>query len=128
LWFLQSWSRRVSALEEAIVRAPVKELPVLPETGQKELDRIVSALNRLNLKLKIPRRSARVEREPCEGRPAGRRGGMAAEVAHEMASILFWRWMPETGRLKTESILRPGVLKPEASEGAYGIESAGLGS
>src|SRR5438034_3476059 len=41
LWFLQNWTTRVRALEDAIAATPPEELPPLRPTGERELDRIV---------------------------------------------------------------------------------------
>ncbi len=49
LWLMSSlrrWTRRVGALEEAIASTPLEELPRLRAVGERELDRVVSALQR----------------------------------------------------------------------------------
>jgi hypothetical protein len=65
LWFLQRWLRQVAALEESIAASPVDDLPPLSETGQKELDRIVLALNRLS----APTINTPFLRSPANSRP-----------------------------------------------------------
>src|SRR5438093_194574 len=111
LWFLQRWSRRVAALEESIAIAPVEELPLLPETGQKELDRIISALNRLSAKLRKAREEshglsqslAKADRMAVVGR-------MAAEVAHELRNpIAAMRLRAENALAKTPEHHRGGL-------------------
>ena len=85
LWFLQRWSHRVAALEESIAAAPVEDLPLLPDTGQKELDRIVSALNRLSAKLRKSREEAHeLSQSLAKADRMAVVGRMAAEVAHEI--------------------------------------------
>jgi hypothetical protein len=39
------WSRHVSQIEKSLQAHDITELPALPATGERELDRIVTALN-----------------------------------------------------------------------------------
>jgi signal transduction histidine kinase len=100
LWFLQSWTARVRALEDAIAATPPEELPPLRPTGERELDRIVNALNQLNVKLKTVRDESRALTEKL-GR-ADRTvalGRMAAQIAHEIRNPIA------SMRLKAENAL-----------------------
>jgi hypothetical protein len=101
----------VSSLEESIASAPADELPLLAETGQKELDRIVSALNRLNARLKksleesreLSQRFAKADRMAVVGR-------MAAEVAHEIRNpIAAMRLRAENALAKSVDYHRSGL-------------------
>ena len=85
LWFLHSWTARVRALEHAIAMTPPEELPPLRTTGERELDRIVAALNQLNAKLKTAHDESRTltERLSRADRAAAL-GRMAAQFAHEI--------------------------------------------
>ncbi len=79
------WARHVRAIERALAGAGVGGMPAVPLTGERELDRIVGALNDAGYRLAEARResealSARVARSE---RLAGL-GRVAAGVAHEI--------------------------------------------
>jgi len=107
---LQNWSARVRALENAIVSTPVEELPPLRVTGERELDRIVAALNQLNAKLKaalgesrqLSERLARSDRTAALGR-------MAAQIAHEIRNPIA------AMRLKAENALAKPLEQQSAA-------------
>lgn len=85
LWCLQNWTARVRALESAIAAAPVEELPPLQPTGERELDRLVSALNQLSAKLKTARDEAlSLSEKLARADRAAALGRMAAQFAHEI--------------------------------------------
>jgi signal transduction histidine kinase len=85
LWLLQRWSRHVTTLEETIARAPIEALPPLPETGLKELDRIILALNHLNVRFKEEREeSSKLSKELARAERLAALGRMASGVAHEI--------------------------------------------
>jgi signal transduction histidine kinase len=100
LWSLQSWRSRVRTLEEAIATTPSDELWAMRPTGERELDRIVAALNQLSAKLRTARdesralteKLARADRTTALGR-------MAAQVAHEIRNPIA------SMRLKAENAL-----------------------
>jgi len=100
LWFLHSWTARVRALEHAIAMTPPEELPPLRTTGERELDRIVAALNQLNAKLKTAHDESRTltERLSRADRAAAL-GRMAAQFAHEIRNPIA------SMRLKAENAL-----------------------
>ncbi len=56
LWLLRRrWSNQVDQLEQAIAAYPLEQLPHIPETGERELDRIVAAVNHLSKRLAAAR-------------------------------------------------------------------------
>jgi hypothetical protein len=89
LLLLRRWTRRVSELEEAIVSTPLEDLPILRDTGQRELDRVVAALNHLNARLKAAREDgARLGRDLARADRLAALGRMAAGLTHENATKL----------------------------------------
>ncbi|SRR5579884_34637 len=78
LLLLRRWSRQVGKLENAIAGYPLEQLPELPDTGEKELDRIVTAINQLSTRLAL----AREESEKLSKRLA--QSDRLAALAHEI--------------------------------------------
>ena len=113
VWLLSSlrrWTRRVGALEEAIASTPLEELPPLSATGERELDRIVTAFNRLNARLKSSREdSARLGRDLARSDRLAALGRMAAGLAHEIGNPLA------AMRLRSENAL---AAEPERARAA----------
>jgi signal transduction histidine kinase len=92
---LYSWSRRIVGLEAALAghEAPSTDLPLLPLTGERELDRLVNALNATGARLADERRRASAaERLAAVGRLAA---GLAHEIRNPIAAM----------RLKAENAL-----------------------
>ena len=92
---LYSWSRRIVQLEAALAghEAPRTDLPLLPLTGERELDRLVNALNATGVRLADERRRASAaERLAAVGRLAA---GLAHEIRNPIAAM----------RLKAENAL-----------------------
>ncbi len=125
LWLLMAlrrWTRRLTTLEEAIASTPLEKLPPLAPTGERELDRIVAAFNRLNDRLKTSREdSARMGRDLARADRLAALGRMAAGLAHEIGNPLaamrlrcenalaaeperaqtaLWAILPQIGRLE----------------------------
>lgn len=118
LWLLRSlrrWTRRLTALEESIAATPLEDLPPLAPTGERELDRVVAAFNRLNERLKISREdSARMGRDLARSDRLAALGRMAAGLAHEIGNPLAAMRLrsenalaaePERARVALEAIL-----------------------
>ena len=118
LWLLRSlrrWTGRLATLEEAIAATPLEDLPPLAPTGERELDRVVAAFNRLNGRLKISREEgARMGRDLARSDRLAALGRMAAGLAHEIGNPLAAMRLrsenalaadPERARVALEAIL-----------------------
>jgi signal transduction histidine kinase len=92
---LVAWSRKIARLEVALAARETGrgELPALARTGERELDRLVDALNATGEQLKDERqRAAAAERLAAVGRLAA---GLAHEIRNPIAAM----------RLKAENAL-----------------------
>jgi hypothetical protein len=88
LWLghtLLVWTRHVRNIETSLANAGPQDLPELTRTGERELDRIIDALNDAGKRLLASRREAEAmaERAARAERLAGL-GRVAAGVAHEI--------------------------------------------
>jgi signal transduction histidine kinase len=95
---LYSWSRKIALVERALETTDhaAAELPRLPRTGERELDRLVDALNATGERLSVERRRAAVaERLAAVGRLSA---GLAHEIRNPIAAM----------RLKAENALASG--------------------
>lgn len=84
-WLTSVWGRHVAAIETTLGRHDLETLPQMPVTGERELDRIVSALNEAGQRLVQARRQAEamVSQVTAAERLASL-GRVAAGVAHEI--------------------------------------------
>jgi signal transduction histidine kinase len=92
---LYSWSRKIIRLEAALVnhQAGQADLPALPRTGERELDRLVDALNATGARVaEEHRRATSAERLAAVGRLTA---GLAHEIRNPIAAM----------RLKAENAL-----------------------
>jgi signal transduction histidine kinase len=79
------WSRHVSQTEGALKAHDIADLPALPTTGERELDRIVTALNEAGQRLAAARQRAdRLANQLAVGERLAAIGRMAAGLAHEI--------------------------------------------
>jgi signal transduction histidine kinase len=79
------WSRQVGRIETTLKAYDIADLPALPMTGERELDRIVAALNEAGRKLALARQTAdRLARQVATGERLAAIGRVAAGVAHEI--------------------------------------------
>jgi signal transduction histidine kinase len=97
-WFLYGFSGRIARLEAALAapRPDGEDLPRLERTGERELDRLVEALNAAGGRLRDARtRAVAAERLAAVGR-------LAASIAHEIRNPIA------AMRLKAENALVSG--------------------
>jgi signal transduction histidine kinase len=100
---LLGWSRRLRRLESALASGS-DELPKLEPTGQRDLDRIVAALNRAGHRLAEARRTAEtLVRQAAEDKRLVSLGRVVAGVAHEIRNPIA------AMRLKAENAIAAGA-------------------
>ncbi|GLH80233.1 hypothetical protein SSBR45G_51420 [Bradyrhizobium sp. SSBR45G] len=106
-WILVSWSRRIAMIETAL-SAPTDnaDLPHLPHTGARELDRLVDAVNDAGSRLSAERtRAAAAERLAAVGR-------LSANLAHEIRNpIAAMRLKAENALASSDPARKSGALE-----------------
>jgi signal transduction histidine kinase len=96
---LWRWSQRLGTVEAALASG-AEDLPVLQLTGQRDLDRIVAAINGAGAKaLESRRRTESLQQRVAEGERLAALGRVAAGVAHEIRNPIA------AMRLKAENAL-----------------------
>jgi hypothetical protein len=100
---LRRWSQRLRTVESALATG-AEDLPVLQLTGQRDLDRIVKAINGAGSKaLESRRRTESLQQRIAESERLAALGRVAAGVAHEIRNPIA------AMRLKAENALANGA-------------------
>ncbi|HEY2446110.1 MAG TPA: HAMP domain-containing sensor histidine kinase [Rhizomicrobium sp.] len=96
---LWRWSQRLRTIEQALSKG-WEDLPLLETTGQRDLDRIIAAINGAGAKAsESRRRSEELRAEVAEGERLAALGRVAAGIAHEIRNPIA------AMRLKAENAL-----------------------
>ncbi|MEA1672070.1 HAMP domain-containing sensor histidine kinase [Nitrospirillum sp. BR 11163] len=108
-----TWSRHITRIETMLATHDVNDLPVLPPTGERELDRIVRALNEAGERLATARRRAEsMAREVATSQRLAAIGRITAGLAHEIRNPIA------AMKLKAENALAGDTARKEQALGA----------
>lgn len=84
-WLTMTWSRHVSRIERTLQAHDIADLPSLPPTGERELDRIVTALNEAGRRIAAARQRAdQLTRQVATSERLAAIGRVSAGLAHEI--------------------------------------------
>ena len=101
-----AWRRKVGQIEAALARHDIEALPDLPPTGERELDRVVAALNDAGKRLAAARlRSSEMAARMAASERLAALGRIAAGVAHEIRNPMA------AMRLRAENALAGDVAR-----------------
>ena len=107
---LWRWSQRLRTVESALATGE-QDLPVLQLTGQRDLDRIVEAINGAGAKaLESRRRTESLQQRVAESERLAALGRVAAGVAHEIRNPIA------AMRLKAENALANGTDRTRSTD------------
>ncbi len=120
-WLVVSWSRHVGRMEAALAGQSEGSLPELPPTGERELDRIISALNEAGRRLAEARhRADALARRVAASERLAALGRVAAGVAHEIRNPIA------AMRLRAENALAGDPARMRSALGTVLTQTARL--
>ena len=110
-WLTASWARHVRTIETLLASHGIEDLPHLPRTGERELDRIVAALNDAGGRLSQARaRAAELAVQVAASERLAALGRVAAGIAHEIRNpIASMRLRAENALAGDASRHRPAL-------------------
>jgi signal transduction histidine kinase len=110
-WIVIAWSRHVRRIESTLGRHNEGDLPLLALTGERELDRIVAALNEAGQRLAhARRRSEELAAQVAASERLAALGRVAAGVAHEIRNpIAAMRLRAENALAGDSTRMRPAL-------------------
>lgn len=110
--FTLSWSRHVRRIESALQAHDLTDLPTLAATGERELDRIVSALNNAGSRLSEARKQADLlSRQVASAERLAAIGRVSAGIAHEIRNPIATMQLKAENALSGDSQSKDGALR-----------------
>ncbi|MDE2575031.1 MAG: HAMP domain-containing histidine kinase [Rhodospirillales bacterium] len=111
-WTVMAWSRRITLIEAALTQHEAGALPHLPRTGERELDRIVAALNAAGERLaEARRRGEALAAQVALSERLAALGRVAAGVAHEIRNPIAAMRLTAENALAAEPARRGAALE-----------------
>jgi signal transduction histidine kinase len=110
-WMLVVWSRHIGGIETALARADPTGIPALRQTGERELDRIIGALNEAGRRLAGARReSEALALRVTTAERLAAIGRVAAGVAHEIRNPIVALRLQGENALAGDDARRQGAI------------------
>ena len=115
LWLsrlVRAWGRHVRAIETALAGHEAGALPRLAPTGERELDRIIAALNASSARLEAAQlETAELSRRVAQSERLAALGRVAAGVAHEIRNPIASMRLKAEGALVGDTARRYRALE-----------------